>query len=163
MFHATVGPVGMRPSPYDRRDGKRHASVTSAGGAEPQPGLTRSVARGRLDAAVRTMLEGYGAIVEAARVAPRGEMAVGDYALRVHAAAMARAADELLKLAGEVGSSRVVTDFGARLAELEAVRACHLEDVCSTAAALQQIGAEEANRPGKAEENLGDSGHRNKA
>eukprot|EP00930_Biecheleria_cincta_P017411 TRINITY_DN13855_c0_g2_i1.p1 TRINITY_DN13855_c0_g2~~TRINITY_DN13855_c0_g2_i1.p1 ORF type:complete len:242 (-),score=69.61 TRINITY_DN13855_c0_g2_i1:142-792(-) len=78
--------------------------------------------RQRIDAAVSTLMEGYASIIEAAKAGTRCEMAVNAYAASANTAAMARAADELVRIAGELSSARIANDVKARTEELAAER-----------------------------------------
>ena len=92
--------------------GSRLPDGEPEGAAAPEvaPSRTKALARERVDAAVRSMMEGYAAIAEAAKISPPGEMAISSYAFSSHAAAMARAADQLLSVAGAVGSMAAVAE-----------------------------------------------------
>eukprot|EP00933_Yihiella_yeosuensis_P073641 TRINITY_DN82355_c0_g1_i1.p1 TRINITY_DN82355_c0_g1~~TRINITY_DN82355_c0_g1_i1.p1 ORF type:complete len:235 (+),score=57.49 TRINITY_DN82355_c0_g1_i1:62-766(+) len=74
--------------------------------------------RERVDSSVRAMMEGFASIIEAAKSGSRAEVAVNEYAYRANLAAMARAAEDLERLAGEIGSAQAATDLKGRQSEL---------------------------------------------
>eukprot|EP00413_Alexandrium_margalefii_P031337 CAMPEP_0204567756 /NCGR_PEP_ID=MMETSP0661-20131031/36781_1 /ASSEMBLY_ACC=CAM_ASM_000606 /TAXON_ID=109239 /ORGANISM="Alexandrium margalefi, Strain AMGDE01CS-322" /LENGTH=190 /DNA_ID=CAMNT_0051575701 /DNA_START=56 /DNA_END=626 /DNA_ORIENTATION=+ len=115
--------------------------AAAAATAEPAPGQVKAVVRGRVDVAIRTLMESYTTLIDAAAAAPRSETAVNDYALRVHAAAMSRAADELLRIAGEVGGAQAVSEDSSCLDDLASKRLLHLRSLEATSAELLAQGA----------------------
>eukprot|EP00927_Polykrikos_kofoidii_P012834 TRINITY_DN15568_c0_g1_i1.p1 TRINITY_DN15568_c0_g1~~TRINITY_DN15568_c0_g1_i1.p1 ORF type:complete len:282 (-),score=105.27 TRINITY_DN15568_c0_g1_i1:66-911(-) len=77
-------------------------------GATAATERARTQAYERIDDATRAMMEGYLSVIEGAKTVSRCDAALGSYSLLVRTAAMARAADELLRLAGEVGGALVL-------------------------------------------------------
>ncbi|CAE7939200.1 Wdr65 [Symbiodinium necroappetens] len=85
----------------------------------------RTDLRRRVDAAVTTMMEGYAAAVEACKVGSSSERAVNAYVQSTYEAAMARAADELRRIGGELALARRAEE--RRLDRLQSYRK-ELED-----------------------------------
>ncbi|CAK0804145.1 unnamed protein product [Prorocentrum cordatum] len=109
--------------------------------AAPPPGLLKARLRERTDAALRAVAEAYAVAVEAARVGSPGEAAAGGCALAVHRATMARAADDLLRIAGEVGCVGAAARAPAAAAEAEGQRLLHLQEERAALAHLRERGA----------------------
>ncbi|CAL1169034.1 unnamed protein product [Cladocopium goreaui] len=74
--------------------------------SQSQAEIQRQQLRRRVDAAVKTMMEGYIAAVEAAKASSESDRAVNHYVQCCYTAAMARAAEDLLRLAGELSVAR---------------------------------------------------------
>mmetsp|Transcript_59316 Transcript_59316/g.165610 ORF Transcript_59316/g.165610 Transcript_59316/m.165610 type:complete len:107 (-) Transcript_59316:77-397(-) len=70
----------------------------------------RALVYERIDVAIRGMMEGYMSVIEAAKVSSRNDMAVNSYSMLVRTAAMSRAAEELLRIAGEVGCALALVE-----------------------------------------------------
>eukprot|EP00434_Breviolum_minutum_P013377 symbB.v1.2.011786.t1/scaffold798.1/size257095/7 len=70
--------------------------------------LQRQQLRRRVDSAVKTMMEGYIATVEAAKASSESDRAVNHYVQCCYTAAMARASEELIRLAGELSVAKAV-------------------------------------------------------
>mmetsp|Transcript_8781 Transcript_8781/g.16701 ORF Transcript_8781/g.16701 Transcript_8781/m.16701 type:complete len:206 (+) Transcript_8781:34-651(+) len=131
---AGEGPLG----PFNGADGGKGPAVVPQ--QQPQ-GLSKAAAKDRVDNAIRSMLQGYAAIIEAAKVAPRAEMATNAYGLRVKAAAMSRAAEDLLRVAGQVGGTKAITSQSSSDGQQQQQRNKHLRNANDISAKLQQLGA----------------------
>ncbi|CAE8619616.1 unnamed protein product [Polarella glacialis] len=129
--------LGATPEEGAAVGGATHSLLETLAAAEPealdapsdvpsrsQAALRKQEFRERIDAAVRTMTEGYVSIIEAAKAGSRSEMAVHAYAQCAHTAAMARASDDLVRIATELGSTGAA-DAASRLVELRAQQKQH--------------------------------------
>eukprot|EP00435_Cladocopium_sp_Y103_P054490 s1205_g17.t1 len=89
----------------------------SARSQNSQAEIQRQLRR-RVDAAVKTMMEGYIAAVEAAKASSESDRAVNHYVQCCYTAAMARAAEDLLRLAGELSVARAASGGTERVQAL---------------------------------------------
>lgn len=94
--------------PRSSREVQQTGSGSRQDGHEHFLNEMKELNRERTDAAIRTMLEGYVSIVSAAKMTSRGDVSAGRYMLRAHTAAMARASDELVRIASEIGNIHAI-------------------------------------------------------
>eukprot|EP00929_Paragymnodinium_shiwhaense_P104908 TRINITY_DN6972_c0_g1_i3.p1 TRINITY_DN6972_c0_g1~~TRINITY_DN6972_c0_g1_i3.p1 ORF type:complete len:101 (-),score=28.11 TRINITY_DN6972_c0_g1_i3:156-458(-) len=76
----------------------------------------------RIDEALRTMMESYAGIIEGTKATSSTTVAVGGHSLLVSSAAMTRASEDLMRIAGEVGCGLALAesqDAAAQAARLE--------------------------------------------